>query len=250
MHPGKMPMVSYWRTKEFVEAKLTTKDGATILVMDGEKYPMWGFPRGHLLIPYGEQYGPLSKLKHEIKNEIFNKTWDNLEKGVSKEQVIKDAWEGLQKSLERLEPMKYDLMPAKTMCPSVREIHRAWTQVAPGEVSSKVRDMICLILQEDDAYRYRVQWMAVWFPLIRISPVKILLKGLEMVEKAEVMRDMKDKIKLLRTVLAELLKDPHIKKRFEDFFKEMKWRKVKITEADRYHFRGKYFKCDMDVLEY
>lgn len=247
MNPAKMPMVKYWKTQESVQAKLTTKDGATLMVMDGEKYPMWGFPRGHLLIPANQKHGPLSILKHEVKNRVFNQTWDELEKGLPREEVIKNAKARLRECYEYLKPLHYDLMPAGSMAPSVREIHRALTAVGCPE---PLRDILTLVLQEDDGYRYRVQWLAIWIPLIKWNPVKIFDKGLKMIEKAEVIGDMKRKIKLLRRVLTLGLEDPNIKKMFIKFFKEVNWKKVRITEAERYHFRGKYFKCDSDILEY
>ena len=243
-------MVHYWKNKDHVEAKLTKKDGATIMVLEGEKYPIWGFPRGHLLIPANEKYGPLSILKHQVKTQIFNEIWEKLEKDLPKEQIIKEGYEALDRVLEYLEPLKYDLMPPETMCPSVREIHRAWTKVAPSERSLKVRDIVTLVLQEDDGYRYRVQWMAIWYPWIKWNPIKLFDKGLQMVERAEVIGDMKRKIKLLRRVLSLALEDPKLKETFIKFFKEVDWKKVKITEAERYHLRAKYFKCDLDVLEY
>lgn len=247
-----MPMVHYWKTKDAVEAKLTKKDGAQIMVLDGEKYPIWGFPRGHLLIPANEKYGPLSILKHQVKNQIFNDTFDRLQKELPKEEITKLGYEALDRVLEYMKPLKYDLMPAGSMCPAVREIHRAWTKVASSERSLKVRDMVTLCLQEDDGYRYRVQWMAIWWPWIKwfSDPIKLLDKGLRMIERAEIIGDMKRKIKLLRTVLMTLLEDPKLKDCFTRFFKEVNWNKVKITEAERYHFRAKYFKCDLDVLEY
>lgn len=257
-----MPMVKYWHKKEYVEAKLTTRDGATIMVMDGEKYPIWGFPRGHLLIPPDKgvkedgtyetrikRYGPLSVLKHDIK-QVFNEIWRKLDEGQGKETVIKEGLVQLDETLKTLDLLKYDLMPAKTMCPSVREIHRALTKVCKTERSRKMRDILCLVLQEDDAFRYRVQYMAVWFPLIRLNPVKILLYGLKKVEEADVTGDMKRRIRLLSRGLTVALEHEPIKSAFVQFFKECKWRKVKITEADRYHLRAKYFKADMDVLDY
>ena len=260
MHPGKMPMVSYWRTKEFTEGKLTTKDGATLMVMNGEKYPMWGFPRGHLLIPQDKtiknavtledrikKYGTFSVLKHECK-QIFNEIWRKLEEGVAHETIIKEALKSLDKL--PIENLKYDLMPVSTMCPAVREIHRAWTKVAPSPLSLKIRDVLTLIAQEDDGYRYRIQWLVIWWPLLKLNPVKLLDKGLEMVEHGEVVGDMKERIRLLRRGLNLLLENPRIKELFIKFFKEVSWRKVKIKEMDRYHFRAKYFKADLDVLEY
>lgn len=260
MHPGKMPMVSYWKRKDHVEAKLTTKDGGTLMVLENEKYPMWGFPRGHLLIPLDKsvenpvtledrvkRYGPFSVLKHECK-EIFNNIWKGLENGVSHETIIQEAKEAIDRL--PIEYLKYDLMPPQTMAPAVREIHRAWTKVAPSPRSLRVRDILTLLLQEDDAYRYRVQWMVIWWPLIKWNPVGVLDLGLKMVERGEIIGDMKKKIKLLRKGLSILLKDPKIKALFVKFFKEVDWKKVKIKEMDRYHFRAKYFKVDLDLFEY
>lgn len=244
--PADMPAVHYWKTSDFVEAKLTTKDGATVMYMQGEKQPMWGFPRGHLLIPANEKHGPLSKLKHECK-QVFNRAWERREKGITNEENVRE----IKRELKELpiEPLRYDLMPARTMCPAVREIHRALTKV---DCPNDLRDILCLILQEDDGYRYRVQWMAIWFPFLKwfSDPVKLLDKGLKMVERAEIIGDMKRKIKLLRSILTLALEDERIKDKFTKFFNECDWKKVKITEAERYHFRGKYFKADLDVLTY
>jgi len=44
-----MEMVKYWKTQSSVQAKVTEKDGVTIMIMEGEKYDFPGFPRGHLL---------------------------------------------------------------------------------------------------------------------------------------------------------------------------------------------------------
>jgi hypothetical protein len=241
MTPAKMPMVSYWKRSDHVEAKLTEVDGYQMLVMQGEKEPVRGFPRGHLLIPHGQQYGEFSVLKHQVK-QVFNRAWEHKDPA----EMKKD----LGQCLGYLDPLKYDLLPPGAMNPAVREIHRAWTEVAPGRMSYKLRDALCLILAEDDGYRYRVMWMSLWIPLIKWNPVKILGKALERAEHAEVVDDMKERIRLLRHGLLLILKDRGIRARFERFFREIDWGKVRITESERYHLRAKYFKADMDVLEY
>ena len=63
---------------------------------------------------------------------------------------------------------KTDLKPilfihSERMFMPVKEIYRAWTKVAPGERSLKLRDILTFILQEDDGYRFRVQFMAGYF---------------------------------------------------------------------------------------
>ena len=246
-----MPMVGYWKTKESVEAKITKdSNGATIMILNGERYPIIGFPRGHIVCPTSEQYGILSKLKHEIKNKIFNESWRKLQQAVSKEQIIQEAKESLFRITRYLEELKYEMVPPNKMAPAVKEIHRAWMKTASSEKIVKLGKILTFILQEDDGYRYRVQWLAGWVPWIKWNPIKILEKGLILVEHAEVVRDMKERIKLLRTILMLALSDPAIKRSFIAFFKEVDWSKVKLSEGDKYHFRGKYFKTDMDILEY
>jgi len=243
--PAKFEMVKYWKTKESVMAKVTrAKDGSLIMKMDGEKYHFPGFPRGHLL------FGSLSPLKHQIKNQIFNESWAKLEGGVPREEIIKDIKTKLHGSITEIaKKSKYDMIPAGGMSPAVREIHRAWTKVSPE--TANIRDYLCFILQEDDGYRFRVQWLVTWFGWLKwFNPIKAFDKALAMLEHGEVIGDMKERQRLLRRILMLYLEDPHSRDSFIRLFREIKWRKVKLTKADKYHFRAKYFKCDLDVLEY
>lgn len=259
--PTDLEMVSYWKTKEAVQAKVTrAKDGSTIMYMEGEKYPFPTFPRGYIL------FGPLSKLKHEIKNQIFNESWRKLEEGVPKEEIIRDIKKTLldlrvrhdtnplygreyKEGENLMEILKYDMLPPTAMSPFAREIHRAWTKVSPE--TSKLRDLIVFIAQEDDAYRFRIQWLAEWFGwFMKLNPVKSFDYALQMLEHGEVVSDMKEKARLLRRVLMLALEDPKIREKFIALFREINWKKVKLTKGDKYHFRAKYFRVDLKILEY
>ena len=244
--PADLEMGSYWKKGgDGVNAKVTkAEDGSTVMIMEGEKYPFPTFPRSHIL------YGHLSKIKHEIKNQIFNESWARLEEGVDKEWIIKDIKNKLFGSIAKLaEQSKYDMLPVSAMCPSVKEIYRAWTKVSPQ--TWQLRNYLCFILQEDDAYRFRVQWLYQWFGFFfKIFPVESFKYSLQMLEHGEVVGDMKERIRLLRRILMLALEDKSIKKQFIALFREIKWSKVKLSKADKYHFRGKYFKVDMKYLEY
>ncbi len=240
-----MEMVQYWKTKESISAKVSrAKEGHLIMHLEGEKYPIQGFPRGYLL------FGALSKLKHEIKNQVFNESWRKLEEGVTNKEVISDIKKTLFSSIAELaEKSKYDMIPESAMTPSVKEIYRAWTKVSPE--TSVLRDYLCFILQEDDSYRMRVQWLVMWFGwFAKWQPVKTFEYALKMLEHGEVINDMKERERLLRKILLLVLKDKNIKDKFERFFKEVDWNKVKLTRADKFHFRGKYFKVDLNLFEY
>jgi len=249
-NPADMPMVQYWKTKDSVEAKITeSEDGTMVMYMEGEKYPFPTYPRGRLL------FGSLSKLKHEIKNQVFNENWWKLEAGESQENIVKNIKHKLFNEITELaELSRYDMLPYEKMTRSVKEIHRAWTKIAPTSTYN-LRDYLCFILQEDDAYRFRVQWLVKYFNPNSLlwrwfDPIKLFEKGLTMIEHAEVVGDMKERIRLLRRILLVCLGDKIIKDLFIKLIREIDWKKLKLTKADAFHFRGKYFKVDMDILEY
>lgn len=255
--PDKMPMVKYWKTQDSQLATLTTnEDGATIMRIKGEDYPFPGFPRSHLLFGRWKDrpFGPLSVLKHEIKNQIFNETWRKLEEGMPKEQIIKEAKKALWNIYEIADTMKYDMMPPKKMFKGVKELWRVFTLLEKRHPESaknieNLKKVICFIVSDDDAYRFRVQWIIQVFSMFR-DPIKNIDIALQELEIAEVVGDMKERIRLLRRVLMVLLEDQKIRQLFLEFFKEMKWKLLKIGEMEKYHFRAKYFKVDLDKFEY
>ncbi len=253
--PIDMPMIGYWKTKDHVEAKLTeNEDGETIMIMKDEQYPQPGFPRGYLL------FGKLSKLKHEIKNQIFNDSWAMLEDGIPDQEIIdKMKNEVFDKIFQLADELgwQYEIVPPEKMYKPIKEIYRAWTKVAPSERSLKIRDLLCWVLTEDDSYRFRVQDMAEYFnpnkwyyKLFRIDPIKLFGKAIDEITYAEVIGDMKEKQQLLKRILLMFLKDKRIKELFIAFIREVNWKKVFLSKGDRYHYRGKYVKVDRRVLEY
>lgn len=248
-------MVKYWKFKESIPAKVTqSSNGSTVMIMEGEDEVFPGFPRGHLL------FGSLSKIKHEIKNQVFNESWQLLEEGKSNEEVSDYIKETLDRLSKIIETGKYDMTPPQKMVIPVREIWRAFTVLEEKYKSQRIKilkEALTYILQEDDAYRFRVQWLiqifnpsSWWFKLFFRNPVKDFELALNMIEHAEIIGDMKDKIKLLRRILLVFLKDEKINQLFREFCKEVDWNKLKLTKADKYFFRGKYFKVDYPIIEY
>lgn len=257
-----MPMVNYWREQDSIAAIITTnEDGATVMKMgEGDKrelYDFPGFPRGYLLFGSykGRPYGPLSVLKHEIKNQLFNESWSLLEKG---EDISIQFKSKLDKIYEITKDLEYEMLPPEKMFMGVRELWRAMTVLEKKYPESKIgllKKTLTFIMSEDDAYRFRIFWITEifnpnkWY-LRFINPVKLLKIALQELEHAEMIGDMKERIKLLRTVLIALLKDKKIKKLFLELCREVDWDKLKLSEADKYHFRAKYFKVDWDKFDY
>ena len=247
--PDQMEMVKYWKTQDSVAAKVTrAPDGSICMKMEGEDHLFPSFPRGYLLLPVdGSEYSHLSILKHQIKNQIFNESWWELETEEGRERVIDNIKHKLKRLSKYFEPLRYDMLPPKSMAPAVREIYRAWTEVGGDK---DIRDYLTFILQEDDAYRFRVQWLAEWYWLVKYNPLHFFDKSLRMLEHAEILGDMKERARLLRRILMLVLEDEGLRDKFEALFKEINWKKVKLSEGDKYHFRGKYFKVDYKLFDY
>lgn len=230
-------MVEWWKTKEAVRAKVTeAPDGSYVMYMEGEKYPFPGYPRGHLL------YGSLSPLKHHIKNQIFNESWE-----------LDDARDVINhvhnKALPNIYKMghdvRHDMMPYQRMTPAVKEIHRAMTVAG---IPSQLRDILCFIFQEDDAYRFRFQWLIPH--LSKRNPTVSFEDAMKLMEHAEVVNDMKERVRLVNTILIALFMDEDTREKFERFIKELNFKKVKLSKADKYYFRAKYFKVDYPYYDY
>lgn len=238
--PLDMPMVQYWKTKAAEYARVVKNDdGSLRMDIAGEDEPLRGFPRAHLL------FGKLSKLKHEIKNQIFNQSWEMLENGASDEAVMQHIHRALPTIYKLAEGLQYDRVPPSSMSTPVRELHRAW--IASNPESANLCDIVCFIFQEDDSYRLRFQWLTQYFwkwPNV-VDGFETALKWLE---NAEVIDDMKERERLVRRiVMLWIRQNPE---RFRRFVKECDWSKIKMTKADKYHFRGKYFRVDLDKFEY
>ena len=225
---------------------IQTKEGLKMQIR-GEKYPLNHFPRGYLLIS-DYHYTNLAILKHTIKNKIFNYAWAELEKGAEYDIIIQEIKRVILEDLPAiLEKSRFDFLPSDKLCVAVRELWRAMTTLEKESPYVKIlKEALCLILQEDDGYRFRWLWMnnRIGWWMRYLGLIKIFERALMYLEDAEIICDMKDKIRLLRRVLLLVLKDKNIKNLFIKLFKELDWKKIQPRKADLYFFRGKYFKVD------
>lgn len=241
-------MVSYWMTKDAVEAKvMKSKDGHYEMQMEGEKYPFPGYPRGSLL------FGNLSPLKHQIKNKIFNEAWKLLENGSTEPETMSKIKETLPEIFKLADETKFDMVPYERLVPPVKEIWRAMTVVEKklnSERCRRLKEIICFILQEDDAYRFRFQWMCKFIPRFWKPTLKQIDFALSMLEHAEIVGDMKERQRLFRRILMLVTRDKEMGEGFKLLMKELDWKKLRLTEADKYFFRAKYFKVDWPEYQY
>src|SRR3990167_1193606 len=253
-------MVQYWKDGDVARAKLVVlQDGAYAMVIEGEKHPLYGFPRGPVL------FGPLAKLKYLAKNLIFNETWRLLEEKKSNDDILLYLFNDVRPILlNEIRGIKYDMFPPERLCPAMQELWRGLTVVEEGiKVKSLREDFkafkegITFFFQEDDAYRFRLQWMAKFinpenkwrklYYIIKRKPYSFkeeLKTVFDLIGDAEIVPDMKGREKLIKRIVTFLLDIKETEKLVEDIVKELDWKKIELSKADTYYFRGKFFKVD------
>lgn len=260
------PMVQYWKHGDMARAKLVTlDDGSYAMLIEGEKYPLLGFPRGPVL------FGPLATLKHLAKNLVFNQVWKMLEEEQTNEEImaylLNVALPELNKEVVK---MKYDMFPPDKLCPAVKELWRALSAIE-GRIADKeareqfrvLKEGITFFFQEDDAYRFRLQWIAryidprnFWRRLYyfisrkRYSFREEVKSVLAFLDNAEITPDMKGRSALIKRVFLCFMGNYDFAALLEGIVKELDWKKLKLSKADTYYFRGKYFKVDYDKFDY
>jgi hypothetical protein len=259
-------MVSYWKHGESAKARVITGvDGSAQMEVQGEKYTFPGFPRGHVL------ERSLKALKFLVKQELFNNVWAMLEDRKSEEVILKKIKsEILPHILAFVYQVRYDMLPVEKMCPAMRELWRAMTVVEDQirEIDHKnqfglIKKGVTFFLQEDDAYRFRLQWMAKYinpnhwtrrlyrfFTRTKYDPLRELSTVSQFLKNAEILDDMKGRIVLIERIFGLLLKDKDLGGLTIKVFKEINWKKLYLSKADRYFFRGKYFKVDHEHYDY
>lgn len=166
--------VSYWKNSDSTRAKVIhDKEGALQMVLEGEKHPFPALPRGHVLL------SSVGKIKHVIKTKIFNAAWKEIAKEMSNAEM--------------------DMIPVHKSATAVREMARVLDEMVEMEVVEDMkermkllRNVIVFLAQEDDAYRFRMQY----------------------------------------------------------FFENMKKSKIKLSRADKYYARGKYWRVDYKKFDY
>lgn len=259
-------MVQYWKTGDVARAKLVVlPDGSYAMLIEGEKYPLYGFPRGPVL------FGPLARLKHLAKSLLFNQVWKMLEEKKTIEEIVNYIFgAAIPVLLEEITKIKYDMFPPERLCPSVRELWRAFTVVENTIENKKLREDLktlkegfTFFLQEDDAYRFRAQWIAKYinpknpfrkfYYLVRRKPYSFkeeLKTVLDFLGHAEITPDMRGRSKLIGRIFLLILEIPELENLIEQLVKEINWKKLYLSPADKYYFRGKYFKVDLENFDY
>lgn len=172
-------------------------DGSVQMEIQGEKYPFPGHPRAHVLlngtlnkmkelmkkyifhaifdeIPKGfsdEHLNPFLKdlwrvftlmeeaeITGDMKSQVRNlkkATCFFLQESTKLTLKLKIMLGVMTKIVKEASP---DMFPEEQLCPFVKEVWRAITDLKGNKLTETMKKAGCYFLQEDDAWRFRSQW--------------------------------------------------------------------------------------------
>jgi len=215
------------------------KEGGVLTYMEGMDQPYRGFPFWEFVdkLDIFKKIGKslLSGVYHSLVKKNKVKLITFLPSVWAIKGVVRTAIYVFYRQVERfrLKPNRY--------CQCVRELYRVFSiqkdkeSIETEELRIMIRDAICIFLEFDNAYRFRVQdWMEEFdITKFRKKPIRELKRILDIAIKRETTQEMKDTwILLKRVLLRYLLFDKELKQILVDAFSNLDIEKVKLTKED------------------
>jgi len=213
------------------------KGGGVLSHYEGLEYPTKGFP-------YGDTVNAVDRVK-----KVLMVTLRGIEESLKEHRIktvllfiffrkqIFKIGDALLSTLNRgLEEVR---SKPEMYCPAVREIYRAFNHIAKErKFFINLRDIICMVLEYDDAYRYRFQNVIIELDKERVQ--KNVVKEIRrLFERAiELEDDEGVKAKFIR--LKKFLPIIRGQKALRDFLCGLDLSKLRMDRGDRYHaiFKG------------
>lgn len=167
----------------------------------------------------------ITMMKHaEITEDMRSEVWNlclAYTYFMHKGKDILSGKEILDSVREEIEATKYDMIPIEQCCTFVKEIWSALTELEKIETDRDIKEFIntlkrpiCFFLQEDDAWRFRYQW---------------------------VFERLNRKI-YSKYDLSDLADKNNYQVRLQFILSRMNYDRCKLSKIDKYHFRGKWFR--------
>lgn len=215
------------------------EEGGVLTYMEGHSYPYRGFPFFEFVdkidLIKKVSRASLSGLYHSLKKT--NRLWFLT--------LIPAIW--ISKSLVRTgvyvfyRIVERFRLKSKMYCQALRELYRAFSipkeneLVSQQELRFRLRDLICMVLEFDNAYRFRLQ--DILEELNKDNAKKNFLKELDrllsIMQTREVGQDIKDTWTLLKLFVRYYLRfDRELREILQTTLLELDIEKIKLTPED------------------
>lgn len=215
-------------------------DGGVLTYMDNFKYPYKGFP----FYEFVDKIDVIKKIQRAVLSSLYHslraRHWYQLMFLVTVPWVFNDILRSFVytffRTIDRfkIKPVRY--------CTAIRELHRAFSisfyeeSKESIEMRGMIRDLMCMILEFDNAYRYRFQDIMPSLDKERLqkNPSKELSRMFALLASREKTQEIKDTWKLVRYFLPWYVRfNSAFRKTLIAILVNLDLEKVSLTVEDR-----------------
>ena len=220
--------------------KVELPQEGVLTYMEGFEHPYKGFPFYEFVdkVDFLKKFSRaiISGFYHELKRKnplLFITLLPSL--WVAK-SAVRAGVHVAHKQVERF------LVKKQRYCTAIRELHRSFSVINPDmrgeeiEFAFKLRDTMCMILEFDNAYRYRFQDILVEMDSERMKthPVYEVVRLLELMQSREVTQEIKDTWTLFILAAKWYLRfDRKLKKIISHVLSNLDKSKLILDESDK-----------------
>lgn len=221
--------------------RVEMRDGI-LTYMDNHDYPYRGFPFHEFV----EKIDLIKKVCRQIQSGMYHSLKDR--SSLELKLLIpliptlgKYIFYAFTYAFYRL--IERSRIKTKYFSKAVREIHRACSvnrlneTERVAELRKMLRDIECMILEFDNAYRYRAQDILVEFnkEALKKNPIDELIRVLDLMVEREIRQEVKDTWTLLKMFVKHYMRyEPEIRNLIVDVICEMDMERIKLTIEDKY----------------
>lgn len=130
-------------------------------------------------------------------------------------------------------------------CQPVRELRRVMLEIdkedgfspygKAGQPRKQIKDVLSVLLEFDDAYRYRFQWLPWNTEAAAKNPIREIRRMLALLIEAEEDQKMIKQWKAFRHAMVLIAFQPKIVRYLKRFFSKLNIDEIKMSVEDRYH---------------
>lgn len=203
--------------------------GGVITYMEGYDHPYKGFPFFEFVDSIDFMKKTMRAMMSSFYHSLKEKKWKFLIAPFFIGELSNALIYTFYKRIERfrIKPIRH--------CDAIRELHRAFTDKSKDETVTMVRDIMCMILEFDNAYRFRFQDVFVELDKNKLkkNPGKELARLLELMMTREKTQEIKDTWTLVKYFLPMyLLVNRKLRQQVIDVLGDLDTQKVKLSIED------------------
>ena len=217
------------------------EEGGILTYMSNHEYPYRGFP----YFEFVEKIDTIKKLSRGVLSGLYHALKGNKLKAIFAIPLIFVGRElitaGIYTYYKLIERFR---IKSNLYSKAIRELYRTFSVPRAGENTKilelrlLVRDLICIILEFDNAYRYRFQDIIVELnkEAIKTKPIKELIRLLDVMSQRENDQKVKDSWWLLKMVIRLYLRfDRKLLKMFSDVLSQLNLAELVHTPQDKHY---------------